>query len=133
MNLEEKKQAVARRARGLRRRNGRMRLIWRYETQPKGGILGDGWVTERLRKVLLCTLRLQRNLTVSGSACEMGTRRNSGFCIDLKGLWRRGWDLNPRGDFSPTPLAGARLRPLGHLSAAPYTGQAIWKQGRSAA
>ena len=31
--------------------------------------------------------------------------------------WRRGRDSNPRDDSSPTPLAGARLRPLGHLSA----------------
>src|SRR5687767_11526200 len=31
--------------------------------------------------------------------------------------WRRGWDSNPRdGSTPPTPLAGERLRPLGHLS-----------------
>ncbi len=30
--------------------------------------------------------------------------------------WRRERDSNPRWDFSHTPLAGERLRPLGHLS-----------------
>ena len=35
--------------------------------------------------------------------------------------WRRGRDSNPRGgDYPPTPLAGERLRPLGHLSAGVY-------------
>ncbi len=31
-------------------------------------------------------------------------------------FWRRERDSNPRWDFSHTPLAGERLRPLGHLS-----------------
>ena len=31
-------------------------------------------------------------------------------------LWRRERDSNPRWGFSHTPLAGERLRPLGHLS-----------------
>ena len=31
--------------------------------------------------------------------------------------WRRRRDSNPRGSFPPTPLAGERLRPLGHVSA----------------
>ena len=31
--------------------------------------------------------------------------------------WRRGRDSNPRDGSPPTPLAGVRLRPLGHLSA----------------
>ena len=43
--------------------------------------------------------------------------------------WRRGWDSNPRGGFPPTPLAGERLRPLGHLSKAPVTGSAPAGQG----
>ena len=30
--------------------------------------------------------------------------------------WRRGRDSNPRDPSGPTPLAGERLRPLGHLS-----------------
>ena len=30
--------------------------------------------------------------------------------------WRRRRDSNPRDDSSPTPLAGERLRPLGHIS-----------------
>ena len=33
--------------------------------------------------------------------------------------WRRGRDSNPRDGFPSTPLAGERLRPLGHLSTAP--------------
>ena len=31
-------------------------------------------------------------------------------------IWRRGRDSNPRDGFPSTPLAGERLRPLGHLS-----------------
>ena len=31
--------------------------------------------------------------------------------------WRRRWDSNPRDPSGPTPLAGERLRPLGHVSA----------------
>ena len=33
-----------------------------------------------------------------------------------EGKWRRRWDSNPRDPFGPTPLAGERLRPLGHVS-----------------
>lgn len=33
--------------------------------------------------------------------------------------WRRGWDSNPRYHLWYTPLAGERLRPLGHLSGKP--------------
>ena len=37
--------------------------------------------------------------------------------VPTQGLkWRRGWDSNPRDGFPSTPLAGERLRPLGHLS-----------------
>ena len=32
------------------------------------------------------------------------------------GNWRTGRDSNPRDGYPPTPLAGERLRPLGHLS-----------------
>ncbi len=38
------------------------------------------------------------------------------------GLWRRRRDSNPRGGFPPAPLAGACLRPLGHISACPFNG-----------
>src|ERR1700732_5211049 len=34
-----------------------------------------------------------------------------------KGYWRRERDSNPRRALTLTPLAGVRLRPLGHLSA----------------
>ena len=37
--------------------------------------------------------------------------------IYYKAKWRRGRDSNPRDSYPPTPLAGARLQPLGHLSA----------------
>ena len=40
-----------------------------------------------------------------------------------EGKWRRRWDSNPRDPFGSTPLAGERLRPLGHVSADPSTGQ----------
>ena len=36
--------------------------------------------------------------------------------------WRRRRDSNPRDGFPPTPLAGERLRPLGHVSTDPYRG-----------
>ena len=35
-------------------------------------------------------------------------------------MWRRRWDSNPRDGFPSTPLAGERLRPLGHVSADGY-------------
>ncbi len=37
------------------------------------------------------------------------------------GKWRRRRDSNPRDGFPPTPLAGERLRPLGHVSAEGYS------------
>ena len=46
--------------------------------------------------------------------------------IDKK--WRRGRDSNPRRGYKPlTPLAGERLRPLGHLSTVRITAR-IHKQ-----
>ena len=42
--------------------------------------------------------------------------------------WRSGRDSNPRDDSSPTPLAGARLRPLGHRSAAVVKGKEACNQ-----
>ena len=36
--------------------------------------------------------------------------------IKIKRTWRTGWDSNPREGCPSTPLAGERLRPLGHLS-----------------
>ena len=35
--------------------------------------------------------------------------------------WRRRRDSNPRDGFPPTPLAGERLRPLGHVSTDAYS------------
>ena len=35
--------------------------------------------------------------------------------------WRRRRDSNPRDGFPPTPLAGERLRPLGHVSIGAYS------------
>ena len=35
----------------------------------------------------------------------------------ILGWWRRRRDSNPRDPSGPTPLAGERLRPLGHVSA----------------
>ena len=43
--------------------------------------------------------------------------------------WRRGRDSNPRDSYPPTPLAGARLRPLGHLSEAVIKGENLVNQG----
>ena len=36
-------------------------------------------------------------------------------------MWRRRWDSNPRTSFPVTPLAGERLRPLGHVSTYAYS------------
>lgn len=49
-------------------------------------------------------------------------------CIQMFG-WRRRRDSNPRDPSGPTPLAGERLRPLGHVSADPYICQSLEKQG----
>ena len=44
--------------------------------------------------------------------------RGSGLnCCFYLGFWRRRRDSNPRDPSGPTPLAGERLRPLGHVSA----------------
>ena len=40
--------------------------------------------------------------------------------LNFMKLWRRRRDSNPRDDSSPTPLAGERLRPLGHVSTDAY-------------
>jgi hypothetical protein len=44
-------------------------------------------------------------------------------------LWRRRWDSNPRDGFPSTPLAGERLRPLGHVSADPSNDMGAQGQG----
>lgn len=50
--------------------------------------------------------------------------------VPTQGLkWRRRRDSNPRGGFPPAPLAGVCLRPLGHVSVAPYMDRASRKQG----
>jgi hypothetical protein len=49
---------------------------------------------------------------------EAGDRTGQMNCPDdWRGNWRRRWDSNPRDGSPPTPLAGERLRPLGHVSA----------------
>src|SRR6056297_3263094 len=45
--------------------------------------------------------------------------------------WRRRRDSNPRDGFPPTPLAGERLRPLGHVSADVCSGHAGSEQGET--
>ena len=47
----------------------------------------------------------------------MAEETNSG------GWWRRRRDSNPRDPFGSAPLAGACLRPLGHVSASPFIGE----------
>jgi hypothetical protein len=41
--------------------------------------------------------------------------------IAIQGGWQRRRDSNPRDPHGPTPLAGERLRPLGHVSVAPFS------------
>src|SRR5215469_1731707 len=48
-----------------------------------------------------------------------GLRRVNGRWPAIRSLgvgWRRGWDSNPRCDFSQTRFPSVRLQPLGHLS-----------------
>lgn len=47
------------------------------------------------------------------------------------GKWRRRWDSNPRDPFGPTPLAGERLRPLGHVSVASFNDVVAAPQGEN--
>ena len=48
--------------------------------------------------------------------------------IGVNVIWQRRWDSNPRDPFRPIPLAGGRLRPLGHVSADPSNGELRWGQ-----
>ena len=56
------------------------------------------------------------------SALRWGVYRGRAFrlIVCFQGLrwhkWRRRWDSNPRDGCPSTPLAGERLRPLGHVS-----------------
>ncbi len=62
------------------------------------------------------------------------------FQVFTSHSWRRRWDSNPRDGFPSTPLAGVRLRPLGHVStcvcsgatrqtqAAKHTGVGIYRR-----
>ena len=43
--------------------------------------------------------------------------------MTIKVGWQRRWDSNPRDPSGPTPLAGERLRPLGHVSVDPFSGE----------
>ena len=43
--------------------------------------------------------------------------------IAIKGWWQRRRDSNPRDPHGPTPLAGERLRPLGHVSTEPFSNE----------
>src|SRR5690606_4961709 len=63
---------------------------------------------ERVAKVSALYLKLYQN-----RRCSDESRGDQGLFLEG---WRRGWDSNPRGPSEPTPLAGERLRPLGHLS-----------------
>ena len=52
--------------------------------------------------------------------------------VPTQGLkWRRGRDSNPRYALTYTPLAGARLQPLGHLSSAAKSLQIKGRRGKS--
>ncbi len=74
-------------------------------------------------QVITHNLRKQRKILASAGSRE----RFRG------GKWRTGRDSNPRDGSPPTPLAGERLRPLGHLSADPYRDGVAAKQGKSSA
>ncbi len=59
---------------------------------------------------------------------SFGYRDNNPVKTSTWGGWRRRRDSNPRDDSSPTPLAGERLRPLGHVSAGRSNGRSLGKQ-----
>ena len=111
---------------GLGQKGKRLRLNSRF---PSTGIISGGPSGETGRRRL-------GGLDTAGVACRLSFPLvyhferpdgqdlfQSGTCDKIQRLrvcWRRGWDSNPRdGSTPPTPLAGERLRPLGHLSVGP--------------
>src|SRR5690606_38538491 len=93
--------------------------FYRFGLPAEGAALYRGTLpwSRVARQKFLATARLEPGLSISRvrilefrpfSPCE--SCRNSS-------LWRRERDSNPRRGYKPlTPLAGERLRPLGHLS-----------------
>ena len=71
-------------------------------------------------RVTVCDVSLinlqttDRQSRVHLSACEYAKFQVQN--VKSWDLWRRRRDSNPRDGFPPTPLAGERLRPLGHIS-----------------
>ena len=74
----------------------------------------------------------------TGFKCFQGTQLGTDITISSQVVykyiinevwWRRRRDSNPRDPSGPTPLAGERLRPLGHVSADPFSGELAWGQG----
>ena len=81
--------------------SGRVASVSRHSVSPMCDTLCDTCA------ICLVFLLVHRSITqcYKGLICSTEVR------------WRRRRDSNPRDDSSPTPLAGERLRPLGHVSA----------------
>ncbi len=82
---------------------------------------GGGYRRDHLRALAQRVEVAEGEVRIMGSKSRLlqtlvaGSGVNS---VPTQGLkWRRGRDSNPRSGFPLTPLAGERLRPLGHLSA----------------
>ena len=74
----------------------------------------------RASKTIIAPLRMQlQTMGLANIFCWVFWRNFSVYTIKvfiIKGTWRRRRDSNPRYRSRYTPLAGERLRPLGHVS-----------------
>ena len=75
-----------------------------------------------------CVDVVQYNLPQTQGSIEKAGPELDAF-VHRDQQWRRGGDSNPRNGAKPfTPLAGERLRPLGHLSVSALVGMPIPRQ-----
>ena len=88
----------------------------------------------RKNEVRLCGCAYRKSIAISDTSyifaifwrllhnfgCKASTLKTCALTHDLN-VWRRARDSNPRWALTHTPLAGARLQPLGQLSQSPFT------------
>ena len=78
---------------------------------------------------LVCSWKASTTSIVSVWVRPFDDSRQSPYLYDYYnklGYWRRRRDSNPRTSYPVTPLAGERLRPLGHVSIDPFSGR-FWE------